>query len=125
MGSQQLGVDAGQIGGPRARAIRRLWLTPRARGIRLLARSVGGARGGIRARRHQGDSERRLECEASAFTWIEIGDNPALAVGIGEDGVLVRNVIQDGEMVEDGEIVEGSAEAVAEWVVGRTRLLHS
>ena len=60
---------------------------------------------------------------ADAFTWLEIGDNPALCVGIDDDGVLVWNVIQDGEMVEDGEIVEGSAAAVAEWVVERARLI--
>ncbi len=58
---------------------------------------------------------------AAAFTGMEIGDNPALAVGVGDDGVLVWNVVQDGEMVEDGEIVEGSAAAVAEWVVERAR----
>jgi hypothetical protein len=32
-------------------------------------------------------------------------------------------VVQGGEMLEDGEIVEGSVEAVAEWVVERARLL--
>jgi hypothetical protein len=74
--------------------------------------------------------ERGVEFEiggggAAPFTWIEIGDNQALAVGVGDDGVLVWNVIQDGEMVEDGEIVEGSAEAVAEWVVDRARALST
>ena len=60
---------------------------------------------------------------AAAFTWLEIGDEPALAVGIGDDGVLVWNVIQDGEMVENGESVARSAEAVAQWVVERVRSL--
>ncbi len=61
---------------------------------------------------------------ACAFTWLEIGDEPSLCVGLGDDGVLVWNVVHQGEMVEDGEIVEGSADAVAGWVVERARLLR-
>ncbi|MBI5853017.1 MAG: hypothetical protein HZB39_18560 [Planctomycetes bacterium] len=60
---------------------------------------------------------------ACAFTWLEIDDEPALCIGVGDDGVLIWNVVQQGEMVEDGEIVEGSAEAVAEWVVERARAM--
>ncbi len=60
---------------------------------------------------------------ADAFVWLEIGDEPSLSVGVGDDGVLVWNVVDHGEMVEDGEIVEGSADAVTEWVVERARLI--
>ncbi|MCC6783660.1 MAG: hypothetical protein IT457_12525 [Planctomycetes bacterium] len=53
---------------------------------------------------------------ADGSRWLEFGNEPALCLGIGDDGVLWWNVVQGGEMLEDGEIVEGSVEAVAEWV---------
>ena len=42
-------------------------------------------------------------------------------LGIGDDGVLLWNAVHQGEVAEDGEI----AEAVAECVVERVRLLTS
>jgi hypothetical protein len=58
---------------------------------------------------------------AEGFRWLEFGNEPALCLGVGDDGVLWWNVVQGGEMLEDGEIVEGSVEAVAAWVVERAR----
>ena len=58
---------------------------------------------------------------ADAFLWLGVGDEPSLSVGVGDDGVLVWNVVHQGELVEDGEIVEGSAAARRELgeLVGR------
>ena len=58
-----------------------------------------------------------FELRGGAFRWLGIGDEPALCLGMVDDGVLWWNVVQNGEMVEDGEIVEGSVKAVVEWVV--------
>jgi hypothetical protein len=55
-------------------------------------------------------------CADASFRWIEIGDELALCVDVEDDGVLRRNVALGGE------IVEGNAEVVAEWVEERARL---
>lgn len=52
-----------------------------------------------------------------------IGDEPASRLGIRVDGVDPWNTVHQGEVVENGESVEGSVEAVAEWVVERARAL--
>lgn len=55
----------------------------------------------------------------------EVRTEPAPRVGVGDDGVRLWSVVPGSDVLVDGEIVERSAEAVAEWVVDRARLLPS
>lgn len=55
---------------------------------------------------------------ASGFRWLEIGDEPVLFLGVGDDGVLWWNVVHGGETLEDVEIVEGVRQR---WLAGSRR----